>query len=107
MLCMPEDVREMEFLPQRTRGLLQQVQEKLERDTPEEDALYECLRVILDFQDLMVKARSALAFADRTVDVLFDKATVDLPTGKMYRHHKELVRWVLGECKDKAYEEED
>ena len=87
--------------------MLQRVQEKLERDTPEEDALYECLKLILDFQGALVKARSALALADRTVDMLFERAAVDTPTGRMYRHHKELVRRVLGECRDKAYVEED
>lgn len=97
----------MEFLPVRTRTLLNKIQEKLERETPEEDALYECLRALLDFQDLLVKSRSALAFCDRAVDTLYSKAVVDLPTGKMYRHHKELVRWVLGECRDKLYTEED
>ena len=107
MLCMPEDVDEMEFLPKRTRTVLNQVQLQESWEDPKDDALYQCLAAMMELQDQVVKARHSLMFCDRVVDALKNEVTADAALGRMYRHHKELIKYTLGHCIDRTYTEED
>ena len=52
----------MEFLPKRTRTVLNRVQAQESWEDPKDDALYHCLAAIMELQDQVVKARHSLMF---------------------------------------------
>ena len=95
----------MDFLPRRTRNKLVAVQEKLEFDTPEEDALYQCLQGILELQTQLIKARTNLILSEKYVDAVVDLHPGVAALDQMRASFKDHIRQAMGVCTDKRFSE--